>query len=335
MIMRLLPSVLAGVLAAAQLFGSPVRAETGELRITKQPSIIYMPLVLMEQQKLVEKHAAAAGLGDLKVSWTTFSSGGAATEALLSGNVDLVTSGATNLLLLWARTRGEVKGVTGAAATPLLLVSRNPEVKTLKDFTAKDKIAVPTVKVSTQAIILQMASEREFGEAGRNRLDGFTITMGHPDAMVQVLNPSLEVNSHFSAPPYQYEELRTQGVHLVLDSSDVMGGPASNAVVFGRGKFHDANPKTLAAFRAALDEATKLIEKDRKAAAEVYLSATKERYTADELAEMMGQKNMIYSATPYATMKFAEFMHKVGLIKEKPGSWKDIFFADVHNLPGS
>src|ERR1700675_5041976 len=92
---------LAGIVVAIVLalaFNAAARAETSELRISKQPSIIYLPLVVMEQNKLVEKHAKAQGLGDFKVQWITFNSGGASTDALLSGNVDLVTSGVSNLL---------------------------------------------------------------------------------------------------------------------------------------------------------------------------------------------------------------------------------------------
>jgi NitT/TauT family transport system substrate-binding protein len=314
---------------------TPAAAEVSEIKITKQPSIIYIPLVIMEQQKLIEKHAKAAGLGDVKATWVTFASGGAATEALLSGNVDLVTSGATNLLLLWSRTKGEVKGVAGAAAVPMLLVTRDPAVKTLKDFTEKDRIAVPTVKVSTQATILQMAAEQAFGEAGRNRLDALTITLGHPDAAIQVMNPKLEVNSHFSAPPYQAMELRAPGVHQVLSSADVMGGPASNAVVFGSRKFHDANPRLVRAFIAALDEAEQLIGKDKKTAAEIYLAATKEPQTVQECIDMLEAPNVVYSVTPYATAKFADFMYKTGVLKTKPESWKEFFFEEVHDLPGS
>src|SRR5262249_18463029 len=134
-----------------------VGAEVSEVRISKQPSIIYLPLVVMEQNKLLEKRAMAAGLGDVKVSWITFNSGGASTDALLAGNVDLVTSGVSNLLLLWERTKGEVNGVTSVGGLPMLLLTRDPDVKSLKDFTAKDKIAVPTIKVSSQAMVLKMA----------------------------------------------------------------------------------------------------------------------------------------------------------------------------------
>jgi NitT/TauT family transport system substrate-binding protein len=269
------------------------------------------------------------------VQWVTFNSGGAATDALLSGSVDLVTSGVSNLLLLWERTKGQIKGVTSVGGLPMLLVTRDPNVKSLKDFTDKDKIAVPTIKVSSQAMVLKMALEKMYGPAARDSLDPVTVQLGHPDAMLAVVGGSSEVNSHFSAPPYQAQELKTPGVHLVLDSSTVFGGPASNAVVFGMKKFYLANPKTIAAFLAALEEANQLIAKDPAAAAKIYLDATKEKFTVDEIVAMVKAPNVVYSTTPNATMVFADFMFKTGLIKVKPASWKEFFFPVVHNLPGT
>jgi len=181
--------MVGGIVVALSL-AAPARAEISELRITKQPSIIYLPLVVMEQNKFFEKHAKAAGLGDSTAKWITFNSGGAATDALLSGSVDLVTSGVSNLLLLWERTKGEVNGVTSVGGLPMLLVTRDPNVKTLKDFTEKDKIAVPTIKVSSQAMVLKMALEKMYGPAARDSLDPMTVQLGHPDAMIAVIGGS-------------------------------------------------------------------------------------------------------------------------------------------------
>ena len=330
---RWLRSVIGLGLALA--IAAPAGAEVSELRITKQPSIIYLPLVIMEQNKLVEKHAKAAGLGDLKVTWITFNSGGTSTDALLSGSVDLVTSGVSNLLLLWERTKGQVNGLTSVGGLPMLLVTRDPAVKTLQDFTEKDKIAVPTIKVSSQAMVLKMAMEKMYGEGARDKLDAMTVQLGHPDAMIAVVGGSSEVNSHFSAPPYQFTELKTPGVHLVLDSSDVFGGPASNAVVFGTRKFYDENPRTIAAFMVGLEEANALIARDPSLAAKIYLDATHEKYSVDEVVAMIKAPNVVYSTTPNAPMVFANFMYKTGLIKTRPATWKEFFFPVVHNLPGT
>jgi len=189
--------------------------------------------------------------------------------------------------------------------------------------------------VSSQAMVLKMAMEKMYGEAARDKLDAMTVQLGHPDAMIAVVGGTSEVNSHFSAPPYQFTELKAPGVHLVLDSSDVFGGPASNAVVFGTRKFYDANPKTIAAFMAGLEEANRLIAHDPAVAAKIYLDATHEKYSVDEVVAMIRAPNVVYSTTPNATMVFANFMFKTGLIKTRPGTWKEFFFPVVHNLPGT
>ena len=59
---------------------------------------------------------------------------------------------------------------------PLYLNTNNPNVKSIKDFTSKDKIALPAVKVSIQAVTLQMAAEKEFGEGNQNKLDALTVS---------------------------------------------------------------------------------------------------------------------------------------------------------------
>jgi NitT/TauT family transport system substrate-binding protein len=330
-----LMSCMAALAVAALGAAAPARAEVAEVRLTHQPGMIYMPIILMEQQKLVEKRAAAAGLGDVKVNWVTLTSGGASVDALISGNIDFVTSGATNLLLAWDRTRGEIKGLAGSGGAPMLLVTRNPEVKTLADFSSKDRIAVPTVKVSTQAVLLQIAAERQLGEAGRNKLDPITIQLGHPDAVGAVLSGNNEVNSHFSLPPYQQIELKDPKVHAVLNSYDIVGGPLSNAVVFGKKSFADANPKLTKAIVDALEDADALIKNEPRKAAELYLAATGEKLSPDDLVAMMQQPGVVFSTTPYGTMLQADHMHKAGILKTRPASWRDFFLPYVHDKSGT
>jgi NitT/TauT family transport system substrate-binding protein len=238
------------------------------------------------------------------------------------------------MLLLWSRTNGQVKAVSAAAAVPLILVTRNPKVKTIADFTDSDKIAVPTVKVSMQSTILGIAARQMFGEAARGKFDPLTVTMAHPDATAFLLSGSGEVNSHFSAPPYQYQAMKSPAVHMVLNSTEVMGGPATITVIFGTAKFYDANPKTIAAIRAALDDAMAIIAKDRKAAADMYLEVTKEKMAAGELAEMAGLPGFEFTTTPHGTMKYAEQMHATGIIKTKPAQWSEVFFPSAHGLAG-
>jgi NitT/TauT family transport system substrate-binding protein len=332
---RLKSAVLAGVLVASCGLALSARAEVSEIRISKQYGLPYLSVVVMEQNQLIEKHAKAMGLGDVKVTWQTIGSGGTSTDSLLAGNLDFVTSGVSNMMLLWSRTGGQVKALAAAAAVPLVMVTRNPNVKTIADLSDKDKIAVPTVKVSMQSTILGIAAERLFGDAGRGKFDPLTVAMAHPDATVYLLSGGGELTTHFSAPPYQYQALKAPGVREILNSTEVMGGPATITVIFGTTKFHDANPKTIAAMNAALAEAMDVIAKDRRGACELYLKASREKLTVDELVEMIAKPGFAFTTTPNGVMKYAEQMYKTGVIKTLPTSWKDAFFPSAHGLPGS
>ena len=75
--------------------------------------------------------------------------------------------------------------------------------------------------------------------------------------------PDEEINSHFSSPPFQYQELLNPNVHKVLSSYDILGGQATFNVLYTTQKFHDDNPKTYKAFYDALAEAEKIIKAER------------------------------------------------------------------------
>jgi sulfonate transport system substrate-binding protein len=325
------PWIVAALTVALAL---PLKAEVSEVRISKQYGLPYLSVVVMEQNRLIEKHARALGLGDIRVNWVTIGSGGTSTDSLLAGDLDFVTSGISNMLLLWSRTGGQVKAVGATGTVPLILVTRNPNVKTIADFTEKDRIAVPTVKVSMQSTILGIAAEQLYGEAGRGKFDPLTVTMAHPDAAIALLSGG-EINNHFSVPPYQYRELKAPGVRAVLDSTQVMGGPATITVIFGTVKFHDANPRTMAAINAALAEAMDFISRNKRAAAELYLKASKEKFELEDLASMLDMPGFVFTVAPNGTLKYADQMFKTGVIKTKPTSWKDVFFAEAHELPGN
>ncbi|MYN12544.1 ABC transporter substrate-binding protein [Pusillimonas sp. TS35] len=311
--------------------------EKTEITITKQPSILYLPALVMQKQGLIEKHAAQEGVKDLKVNWRSFTSGGAATDALLSDNVEIVNSGLGNLLLLWDRTKGKVKGITTNSALPLALVSRDPRIKTLKDFGPTDKIAVPTIRVSTQAILLQMAAEKEWGSDKWSKLDANTVQLGHPDAAAMLANPKGEVGTHFAAPPFYYKELKTvPNAHVILRSNDIIDGGLSQSTLFTTTKFADNNPKIIKAVLAASREAIDFIKKDTPQAVDIYREVSGDQTPRDELLDMLKQPGMMdFQMAPAGSMKFATHMHKVGILKTMPAKWTDYFLPVSASLNGN
>ncbi|HKS64174.1 MAG TPA: ABC transporter substrate-binding protein [Xanthobacteraceae bacterium] len=333
--MSLIMRVVALAAVAVAVFGTPASAAEGnDFRIGRQPGLVYIQAIIMEEKKLVEKHAAALGMKDVKVQWAIITSGGVMTEAIISNSIDIAITGVSNMLLAWGKT-GNIKMAAGVAGVPFKLLTRNANVKSIKDFGPSDRIAVPTIRASMQAMMMGIALEKAYGIGQHGKLDGNQVQLGHPDALQALLNPQHEVNSHFSIPPFQDIALKSPVVHHVVTSTDILGGPASITNAWGTARFVEGNPIKMKAFIAALDEASDMVTKDTKAAAEIYLGVTKEKITVDELVAVIKQPGAIFSSTPQRSMLWAEYMHRIGLIKQKPASWKDYSFPLIHDRNGS
>lgn len=321
------------LLAAGQ-----VRAEVKEIKAAQQYGLSSLPLMIMENGKLVEKHAKALGLPDLTVSWIKLGNPGAITEGLVSGGLDFGSGGVPSLLTLWSRTQGtamEVKGAGAIVNMPMELLTTNPKVQSIKDFTDQDRIAVTTVRVSNQALLLEMAAAKEFGPANFAKLDPLTVSLPHPEATSTLLSGSGVISAHFSALPFQHQQKRDERVRKVLSSYDVLGGPATNTAIYATKRFKDANPKAYQAFVAGLQEAVELINKDKRAAAATYQRMTGTKESVDDIYAMIAAPEVEMTVTPHQTMKMASFMAETGRLKKAPKDWKDLFFDNVHALPGS
>ncbi len=192
----------------------PAAAEVSELRFARQMGLGYLQLYVMEERKLVEKQAKTAGLGEISVKYIALGQPTAINDALLSGSADFAAAGITPFITVWDKSRGEVKGLAALASQPAFLNTTNPAVHSIKDFTEKDRIVVPSVKVAFQATILQMAAEKAFGQY--DKLDTLTVGMSHPDATAALLSGKSEITAHFTSPPFQYQQLDDPRVHRVL-----------------------------------------------------------------------------------------------------------------------
>jgi NitT/TauT family transport system substrate-binding protein len=314
----------------------PASAEVSAIRVGKQYGLPFLPQMVMEDRRLIETHAASLGIDGLNVVWQTMGGPGALNDGLLGGSIHFVNVASPSLATLWDKTLGtplEVRAICAVQSMPYTLTTRNPAVKTIADFSAADRIAVPTVKISGQAMALQMAAAKLWGFEKYDRLDEFTVSMGHPDAMQSVVSGQT-VNSHFAVAPFNYYELRVPGIHKVMSSYDT-DGKHTNGLQVTTSAFHKANPKLCQAVRAAHEEANSFIKAEPKAAADIYLKLTRDKTSVEDLVAMITDPDIEYTTTPANVMKHAEFMHKVGRLKHLPNSWKDLFFAEAHDLNGT
>lgn len=327
--------ILAVVLALAGAMDA--MAEVSELKMMSQYGIGYMQLTVMKHDKLVEKHLARAGLGSTTVTWARMGAGAAANDALLSGSLHFAAGGTGPAIILWDRTHGnlDVHGVSALSSMPNLLITRNPAVKTIRDFTEKDRIAMAGAGSSVQTTYLEIAATKEFGIENYKKLNKLMVNLPHPEGLRALLSGSGEITSQFTSPPFQNQALEKPGMHVVLNSYDVMGGANTFLMVWATKKFRDENPKTYQAVIAALKEATDSINADKKRAAELYVQEGGGKESVDKLLAIMNDPQVHYTLAPERILPYAQFMHRVGTIKNRPESWKDLFFPEVHDLPGS
>jgi NitT/TauT family transport system substrate-binding protein len=323
------------MLVAALCLACTARAESNELRIAQQYGFSYLQLMVMQRDGLIEKHAKAAGLGDVKVTWAKFAAGNVMNDALLSGSLDIASGGLAPPIILWDKTRDglDVRMVAAMVQAPLYLNTTNPNVKSVRDFTSADRIGLPAVKVSNQATILAMAAAQELGKDKADSLNKLTVSMSHPDGVAALKNGS--ITAHFTSPPFQEIELQDPRVHRVLSSYDVMKGPLTFTVLWTTARFRNENPRLYHAFVEALDEATRIVNADKRAAAALYVKAANSKESVDDVYRMITEPTIEFTLTPRQIGNYAQFMYDDGLIKHRPASWKDLFFDDIHALPGS
>ncbi len=334
--MKFLGSTFLAAVALTFAGASAGWAQSGTLRVSTQDGLAYLPFIIMEQEKLVEQLARDKGLGDVKVEWTRLASSATANDALLSGNLDIATGGVPGFVILWERTRSNlaVKSIGAWASVPSYLMVKNKDIATPRDFTDKDRIAVPAVKTSNQAIFLQMLSEQLYGKDVFDRFDTMTVSLAHLDGMNAMLNPASEVTAHFAIEPFASRE-RESGARMLLTSYDVLGGPATSSLMWSTTKFYEENEALVDVFLEAFSVAADRIAADKGAAAQTYIAATGSRQSIDDISVTLNDPLMEFGLTPQNVMPVADFLSRTGIIKSRPADWKEMFFPVAHDGGGS
>ncbi len=332
---RLLTLTATAALAFSALVSTGPAFAEGKIRISEQFGTLYLPLHVIRDQNLLDKHAKEQGLESIELEWHKISGGNAVNDALISGSIDIGAAGIGPFLTLWDRTDGGVKIIGGLANQPNYLITRNPDVKTLADFSDGDKIALPAVGVSVQARILQIAAEKAFGVGNHDKLDHITVSLPHPDATAALLSGSTEVNSHLSNTPFQEQALRDPSIHKVFSSFDVLGGPVTPTYVYSTVEWRENNPKTYAAFLAAFKEASEWIEANKSEAVDTYIRVENSRLEPEFILSLLEAPESKFTLVPSGSFLFADFLHRIGAQKKKAESWKDYTFEELHGETGS
>ncbi|HET8996210.1 MAG TPA: hypothetical protein VFN42_06040 [Acetobacteraceae bacterium] len=308
------------------------------VRIARRNAFSELPLMVMQANRLIESHAAKLGLLSLEVEWRISRGSEATIDDLFANRIDFGVLDAPELVDLWDRTMtstGVMRALSCVALQPFLLLTRNPAVQSLADFTPKDSIAVSRVRLSTPAVCLEMAAARQWGPGLYSRLDPLTFSLPDRQAEESLLAARPPVNTHYAPAPYYYDELATRGIHLVVKSNDTLGGPHANGLLVAAPYFDPGTTAVAQAVLAAQEEANLLIRQQPVAAARTYLLLTGDNRRPDDLVGMIGDPDIAWTTVPQRLMEFASFMHKVGRLEHMPASWKDLMLPEGRSGNGS
>jgi NitT/TauT family transport system substrate-binding protein len=314
-----------GLLAAVVL--PNIAAAQTEVKIGIGFGVGFLPMFIADEMKLVEKQAKAAGL-DVTASYRRFSGSSAMQDAVLSGSVDVGVYGVAAMLIAWDKARNtpqQIFGIAGVNSSPLVLVANKPDAKTIQDLAPTDKIAMPAL-VSPQMYALQMIAEKIYGKGQQDRLKPQVVALPHPESLNAMLTGGTEVKAYFSTPPFTQLVLDSGKAKAIASSEDAFGGRSTFLAAGATKKWLEANPKMADVLIKAIDEASDIIRKDPKRAAEIYLKVEPSKFLDQARVEAMLKSMPDDFGTPvYGVKTLADFMGRVGGIKNIPAKWSEVF----------
>jgi NitT/TauT family transport system substrate-binding protein len=330
-------ATLAGAVAALSA-PAILRAQTPlKVVFAQQRGLLYLPVDMMVSGGVLQREASKLGLGQIDASVMTVSGPGPVNDAILSGAADYGTVALPSLLTLWEKTRGTanpVKALGTVSNGAMTLYTINPNVRTIADFTAKDRIAVPTVRISFNAMMLQMAAEKLWNDP--HRLDHLTVGLGHPDA-VTALSAGYDkaiITAHIAVQPFTDRGLKLPGAHVITDSREVFGGPLTQITLIASRQTKEKNPALFRAVANALDQSIQLASADKKAAAVLWKNVQKASESIDELVAQLNDPGFEFTSQPHRIAFFAAFLYRIGSMKQKVEDWKDLFWETAYNQQG-
>lgn len=282
-----------------------------KLIVAEQYGLAYAPLQILQAKNFVEEVDP-----DLTIEWAKAGNTTAIREMMLAGKVDIGFMGIPPFLI--ARDKGMDWDIfTGLSQAPVGLVSSNPEIQTIADIEASDRIALPQPG-SIQHILLAIAAERELGDAAQ--FDQQLVTMKHPDGMSAMLAGE-ELKLHFTSPPFIFMELNEPNTHLVLGGTEAMGGPFTFIIGAAPKRVQEEKSDSLETLNQALQMAMDFMRDEPEEALEILASSYE--LEPEVLAGYLAHPELVYSEEVLGLDTFIDFMERNGYLEQ------DIAAADV------
>src|SRR5918995_780429 len=305
-----------GIGAASSAQGASEATRPDKITIAYQFGVGYAPLLIIKQQRLLEK--AYPGL---KVEWKQLASGTPITDGIIKGDIQIGAMGTGPMLVGWAR------GINWKVIAPLdesdlWLMAKDPSIRTISDLRGK-RIATPTA-TSIQAVALRKMADVKLGNA--RALDSSLISMDHPDGMQALLTG--QIDAHFTSPPYQWLELG-RGARALGKSYGYFGAHSFLVTVVTQ-KFYEQYTAFSTRYYKLIKQTIDMINKRPGIAAAILAREDATETTAAQFKRwIMRKKSLTFTTRPRGLMRTAGFMNKIGLLNKVPRNWRELVFPPV------
>jgi NitT/TauT family transport system substrate-binding protein len=324
-----LVALVAGAVAACGGAASPAApASPGAIKapdslvIAYQPGIGYAPLLIVRQQRMIERD-----FPDTKVRFQLLSNGDAIRDGIIAGQIQVGAGGVGPFLVGWAKGV-DYQLIASMDQMDLWLNARDTRVRSVRDLEPSMRVASPAID-SVQAIAFRKAVANQLGDA--HRLDSTLVAMSHPDGVQNLLSGSIA--AHYTSPPYQFQEV-DRGAHTIAHSYDAFGPSTFNSAFTSR-RFYDQYPQFTEKLYGYLLEADRMIHSDPAATAGLVAAADGSPGLAAQYQDWMTRPGVSYGTVPGGFLKYAQFMKSIGFIDRTPGSIRDLELPFLRKVGGS
>ena len=278
-------------------------AETSidKLTVTYVTSPLNVPTIIEKDQGIFEKE-----LG-VPVEYAELTSGADQTQALASGDVQVLYAVGATSVILSAANGADIKVLNMYSRSPkaFCMYSKDETLTTPESLKGKT-IAGPTGTNLHELLVSYLA------QAGMTLDDVNYVNMTIPDAKAGLDGGSVDVALLAGATAYNAEQ---QGYHLVADGEGLISALIAVATTL---KFYDEHPDVIKKLNAAQEEIASYMADNQEATMET-VAATLD-LDVDAVKEMYGFYDFsteITDADKEGFQKTADFMYESGMIENE------------------
>lgn len=290
----------------------------GTIHIAYQYGIGYAPAMIAKEKGYLEQL-----LPNVAITWQLMNSGSTINAATIAGDIDFALMGTAPFLI------GIDKGVpyklfTGMSTyMPTGLVCNDPEIKSLSDFTAEDRIAVVSYG-SIQHILLAMGADKYLGDP--HALDTNIIGMSNPEGFATVLAGNSEVKAQLASVHY-YLRLVEHGYHDIMPLDQVFMAEPTLLLGAISTETLEAHPEYLEAMRQALEQGRAFLREHPEEA--IKILAEIEGTTPEQMSSYLSYPTLKFTEQTQGIFALAQFMAKAGFITKAPTSFADFATSNL------